>query len=558
MKAITFHLFLAWVFAIPINLFVIGFLSNFYSSSIEVILVSFVSQLVFGIFLYLLPGRIRKVAKNQRGDFALVLLLFIVLSLFVIVMFGMASRFPSLFDAAYLLLEENQIIFFGIGILIGLPCLAWTSSIAIQKGLMQTRFFKFVDESLPGLILAAFFFSVYFIFVSVFNRPAFDVDDIFFDSDGLLWRLRFTTENWQDYYWRSVHPFVLLIIRPFITLLSFFLKEDKLSAAFVLVALMGASCVFLIWYFVKRMNSNTVYALLIASILGSSAAHLVFSSMIETYIFLAAVQIFFFVLLLPPSKTPNAGDGVGFNKSLFAYVLVGLAAIGITLTNFIQTATAFIVVKRDFKYWIKYCLLVGLLTFPFTLLNNFVYPNANPYFFDLSTLNAEADNTFEPSLSRALAVARVIGFHSMVAPDPLILQEEIPFMKVWIFKADPLRVSEYETPLGLVAASLWLILLILGGFLFLKKLRKEDNAYSAAFILIILFNFALHLRYGKDVFLYSTNWTYAILLFLGLAWKELSDKRWFQTLLLAFLVLLIVNNSRLIFTMLSTSALHIK
>jgi len=76
--------------------------------------------------------------------------------------------------------------------------------------------------------------------------------------------------------------------------------------------------------------------------------------------------------------------------------------------------------------------------------------------------------------------------------------------------------------------------------------------------LILLFNFALHLRYGKDIFLYSTNWTYAIILFLSLAWKELANKKWFQIVLLVFIALLMVNNSRLIFTMLSTSALHIK
>ena len=93
---------------------------------------------------------------------------------------------------------------------------------------------------------------------------------------------------------------------------------------------------------------------------------------------------------------------------------------------------------------------------------------------------------------------------------------------------------------------------------FFENLKKEDNRFTFAFILILLFNFLLHLRYGKDLFLYSTNWTYAIILFLGLAWKEVADKRWFQIVLLVFVALLLVNNSRLIFTMLSTSALHIK
>jgi hypothetical protein len=129
---------------------------------------------------------------------------------------------------------------------------------------------------------------------------------------------------------------------------------------------------------------------------------------------------------------------------------------------------------------------------------------------------------------------------------------------VWIFKADPMRLSEYRTWFGKTLAFAWLGLFLLGGFLFLKNLRKEDNRFTFAFILILLFNFALHLRYGKDIFLYSANWTYAIILFLSLAWKELANKRWFQVVLFVFLVLLLANNSRLIFTMLSTSALHIK
>jgi hypothetical protein len=103
----------------------------------------------------------------------------------------------------------------------------------------------------------------------------------------------------------------------------------------------------------------------------------------------------------------------------------------------------------------------------------------------------------------------------------------------------------------------WLGLLLSGGFLFLKGLKKQDNRFPFAFILILLFNFVLHLRYGKDVFLYSTNWTYAIILFLAFAWKEIAEKKWFHIILLVFLALLLANNSRLIFTMLSVSALHI-
>ncbi|MBL8051164.1 MAG: hypothetical protein JNM46_08080, partial [Anaerolineales bacterium] len=211
---------------------------------------------------------------------------------------------------------------------------------------------------------------------------------------------------------------------------------------------------------------------------------------------------------------------------------------------------------------IVYGLIVTALIVPLTLLNNFVYPDSQPYFWDLSSFDGEGHNSFPPTLQRAHFLGRVIALHSIVAPQPLILSEEIPFLKVWMFRAsikkDPMRIAQYETLLGNSLAYIWLGFILLGGFLFLKNIRKQDNRFFLTFIMIVLFNFFLHMQYGKDAFLYTVNWTYAVILFLALAWRELADKRWFQTSLFIFISFLLFNNSQLILTMLSTSALHIK
>ncbi len=545
LKSIDLRLLSAWILSVAFTFFVLGFLGNFYSTFFEIILLTLLAQFLIGLLTYRLLGKAEQLRAAQPFEFVLALALFLALTALALTMFGMANQFPRLFDAGYFILKNEQWIPFIIGSVLALPCLAWGLKFVKQSSFKQTSAYHFINEILTGLLVAGFFFIVYLIIASIFNRPVFDVDDIFFDTDGLLWRTRFVTDSYRDYYWRSVHPFVLLIIRPLITLFAFFLNGDRLAAAIVLVAFTGALCVFLAWYFVKHTVGNSLYALLIASLLGASAAHLVFGSLVETYIFLAAVALVFMVLLLR-------------DKPLFALVITGMISFGITLTNFIQTAIAFIMVKRDFKQWIKYGLIVGALVIPLAWLNNFIYPNSQPYFFIPSNLTAETDNTFAPSIARGAAVLRVMFLHSIVAPDPLILDEEIPFLKVWIFKAEPMRMSEYDTWFGKTLAFAWLGLLLLGGFLFLKNLKKEDNRFTFAFIMILLFNFLLHLRYGKDLFLYSTNWTYAIILFLGLAWKELANKRWFQIVLLIFVALLMANNSRLIYTMLSTSALHIK
>jgi hypothetical protein len=544
-KSFNPRMFLAWMVSVSFAFFALGFLGNFYSTFFEIIPLTLLIQLLAGLLIYRLLGKAKYLRSSQPLDLAIALALFLALTAFALTLPGMANQFPRLFDAGYFILKNGQVIPFIIGSFLSLPCLAWGRKFVKQNSVKQTAAYHFMNEIVTGLLVAGFFFIVYLMLASIFNQPVFDVDDIFFDSDGLLWRTRFVTDSYRDYYWRSVHPFVLLIVRPLIALFAFFLKGDRLAAAFVLVAFTGAFCVFLAWYFVKHTVGNSLYALLAASLLGASAAHLVFGSLIETYIFLAAVAMAFMVLLLK-------------DKPLFALIIAGTLSFGITITNFIQTAIAFIFVKRDLKQWIKYGLIVGALVIPLALLNNFIYPNSQPYFFIPSNLTIEADNTFAPSVARRAAILRVMFLHSIVAPDPLILEEEIPFLKVWIFKAEPMRLSEYDTWFGRTLAFAWLGLLLLGGFLFLKNLRKEDNRFTFAFTLILLFNFALHLRYGKDLFLYSANWTYAVILFLSLAWKELANKKWFQVVLLVFLALLLVNNSRLIFTMLSASALHIK
>jgi hypothetical protein len=554
-KFINLRIFFAWVLSVVVVYFVIGFLGNYYTAFVEIVFLTLLAQSVIGLLIYRLLGKAQHLLSSNPVDLILALAMLIVLLVFAVKMFTMAAQFPQMFNAKYVLLEKDQIIPLIIGCALAFPCLVLARKYVNQNDIKQTRLYLFMNEVVTGGLVASFFFAVYFIFASIFNQPIFDVDDIFFDTDGWNWRTRLTTAASQDYYWRSVHPFVLLILKPVVAFVSFFLKGDRLAAAFLLVALSGALCVFLTWVFVKQVTGNSLYAILIASLLGGSAAHLVFGSLLETYIFIAAVTMLFIVLLL--KDTP-----------LVVFIIGGLLTFGITLSSIIQPTIAFVFVRRDVRQWLKYGLIIAALVVPLSLLNNIVYPNSQPYFFDPSSYGTEGRSTFTPSVGRTLAVARVMFFKSIVAPDPLILKREIPFLKVWIVEvnrklyppreANPMLESKYETPFGTALAYAWLLLELFGAFCFLKNIKKQDNRFSYVFILIILFSFVFHLKFGKELFLYATNWVYAIVLFLALAWKEFANKRWFQVTLLVFVTLLLVNNSRLIFTMLSTSALHIK
>jgi hypothetical protein len=544
-RPINKRLLLAWFLGIPLSYFATSFLGHFYESIGLILLLAVLVHSFVTLFVYLLLHRAKVKLHSNPIEAGLAFGLLAILTVFVPAMYFMAKPFSYQFDPTlFNLVKPAARIAFLVALIPAFPVSAWAVSIAHKRHLSETRFYAFVDENLGGLIVSFLFFSVYLIFASIFNQSAYDADDIFFDADGNLWRVRFATDYYFDYYWRPAHPYTLIIVRPMVALIAVFFKGNRLFAVFTLNAFIGALCVFLVWYFVKNTVRNSLYALLIASLFGASTTQLAFGSIIETYIYLSAVALIFIVLLLK-------------DRPFFTLVITGLVAFGITISNVGQTFIAHFLIKRNIKQLIIYGAIIGALVVPLSLLNNWIYPEAQPYFWELSTLEAEGHNSFPATLQRANYLGRVMFLHSVVAPEPLVIRDGFPFPKLWLFRAsiqkEPMHIASYETWFGSSVAYAWFGLLLLGGVLFLKNLFKQDNRYFFTFILTVLFNFGLYLQYGKDVFLYSTNWTYAIILFLALAWRELAEQRWFQIVLLLFITGLLINNAQLLWTMLYIS-----
>jgi len=549
MQTLNKRLLLAWALGVLPAYVAMGFLDAYYKTGAEIFFVSMTAQTLIVLFNYLVLGKLARTFDHRRVEIILSIALAAAVTGFFIGLVNMASRFPNEFDILAYILSAKILPFFVLGVFAAFPASIALLSAARKYNVDQTRFYKFVDSNTSGIIIALLFFSIYFLLATIFNQPVFDFDDIYFDTDSALYRYRFGTEFYKDYYDRTVHPYVLIIVRPLVWMVSLLIKGDMLYGAFLVTALTGALCVFLVWYFVREYTSNSLYALLIASLFGASTSQLAFGSLIENYIFLGAAALIFMVLLLK-------------DRPLYLLVIAGLTSFGITISNIAQTVIAHFFVKRNIPQLIRYGLIVGVFIIPLNLLNNLVYPDAHPYLWDVSTLQFEEKNVFEPTVLRANYLSRVMVMHSFVAPDPLLIKEDIPFLKVWLFRAaqkqNLLEIARYETALGKNLVAVWLLFMALGGVLFLKNLFKQDNRFPFAFIFIVLFSFALHMRYGRDVFLYSTNWTYAITLFLALAWREISDKRWFQIPLLAFIIFQMINNSRLILFMLLSAYLHLR
>lgn len=539
------RVFGAWLFAFFFGSLFAGVFDNFYASPVEVILLTILLQAVLGVGGYFFMGRVRRVASERWFDALIHGALFIALIGFIVWLFQ-SSRQVSVFPVEYFVLnEKTQGIFLFVSLL-ALPWQGWLHLKLKFSGfynrIKHTKVYAYVSENLAGLALAFTFFVLYLLFASVINDPRFDVDDIYFDADHFNYRLRLATDNWQDYYWRSVHPFIILLFRPIVDLLAFILKGNRLWGVYVFVALGGASCVYLVWMFFKTATKNSVYASLLAALLGLTASHLIFGSLLESYIFLATSLLLFFVLLLK-------------DKPLPALVAASLTTIGITHSNFAQNVITLFVVRPNIKQMFRFMVSVFVFLILLTLLNNLLYPNAHPFFFVPSTLQAEQQNLFPLNPLRVQALTRAFFFHNIAAPSPIFWDKDIPFIQFRFFKPEIDELSQYDLPIQNVTASVWLGLLILAGVLFLLNIKKNPHLrLSIALMGCMAFNVVLHLRYGKELFLYTPNWTYALILLLGLSWQRLHRQRWFQIVLMVFLSLLIWNNGVLLQTILEVLA----
>lgn len=545
-----FHLLPEWLCGGIPAFFATAFLKNFYPALYQIFFLSVFSLLAFGILFHYGINRAKRFTQTAPADFWAVSSLFTLIIIFQVIFFKAGIQSPKLFNADFFLLKGNEIIAFILTGIITLPCFTWIlrrlKEPNLHKKLTENKLINFIRENLSGITLTALFFNLYLLIGSVLNHPSLDVDDIFFDSDGFIWRFRLTTDNWQDFYWRSVHPLALLILKPLVNLISIFLNGNLPYAAITLTAFAGAACVFLAWMFMKNVLKNETSALIMASLLGLSASNIFFSSLIETYIFLAAITLLFFVLIQKE------------NQSLPILISIGIITMGITLTNFAQTVLALFGAKPNFKFIFKYIFTVTALVVSLTLVSNVFYPNASPYFFVPSSFLAERQNVRTVSRNRAQALTLAFLFNNIAAPSPMMTHKDIPFTQFRFYRAEDYKISNYSTPLQSAVVRIWLALLAVAAIFFIKDFKSHPLSLTLSLIGCVLFNLLIHLRYGKELFLYSPNWTYAVVLLLSISWKSLLQHKWFQIALIAFLFLLILNNAALFRTIMEVSAPYIE
>jgi hypothetical protein len=554
-KQHVYSLLASSVMGTAIAFFMAGFLSHSYPAYLT-FPISILALILSGVGSYTVLRYVRTRSKTRLTAATFGLLTVSTALLFTLALAALALRYPTVFDRDRFLLHADSAALFFVLSLLAPVWLAWTLEQLHTRGWVarwqSTRLWSFFEANLPGIVLAGLFSAGYSLLSYVFNHPTLDLTENFLAADGFAWMGRLAAANGTDIEMRAVHPFAFFIFRPIVWLFSLLFNGDRYTATFLLVPLAGGVCVLLVYLFIKRWSGSQMYALLMAAILGASTAHLVFASIVESYIFSAMVLLLFFLLLLD-EKT-----------HFFALIAVGTLTFGITITNFIQTFLGFVVARPKFKSIFMYGLLASAASITLTVLHAATYPSAL-LFFDPAGAGMESQYSIQligaPAwkiIGRAMLLVRNIFLYSIVAPKPFILTTEVGsnFPRFNFYKLAPgtFSYSAYDG-LGKLLILVWIILLAAAVLAFLWKLvRTRKLDLTVAFPLILIFNFALHMTYGSEPFLYAPDWTYALLLFVGASLSNFGRQRWFQIFLLAFLALLMVNQWEFIQTILSAIA----
>jgi len=468
----------------------------------------------------------------------------------------LAFRYPAILDPGRFLPPAQ---FFGLFLALAVLSPAWIARIlqlidvrGLPAPWRETPLVRLLSENLPGLALGAAFFAAYTTLSFVFNHPGLDQTENFLAADNFAWMGRLAGPDGTRIEMRAVHPFAFFILRPLVWLSSLFFNADRYTAALILVPLTGGLCVLLAYMVVRKWSGSQAYALLMASILGLSTSHLLFASLVESYIFSAFMLLLFFLLLLEP------------RTHWVALAAVGVITFGITISNFVQTFIGFLVARPRLRAIFLYGLLASALSITLTALHAAVFPSSMA-FYDPAGAGVESEYAIpllgQPAWrvwGRVLLLAREIGLYSIVAPHPFILTAEVggTFPRFNFFRLAPgsFSFSSYDGAATLTVL-IWVGLLAASALLFFWRLaRSRRLELSAAFPLVILFNFLLHLAYGYEPFLYSANWTYALVLFAASSLSPFARQAWFRLILVLFLILLMWNQWQFIRTLLEAIA----
>ncbi len=546
---------LSFLFAFLLSFVAVGFLDEAIKTTFNLILFTVSLTLAGSTFGYYL---IRRAARSFQTGFLsrpLNIILCLTLPALLSAIIFASVQFPSMFLWEYIAVPANWLGWFIASALLagtwGIGALNQFESRGYYQHFRQTKLFNFNKDNLPGMYAGGMFFLINLVIARALNHPALNINTVLFESDAGPW-MSILGSPTEDVINRSVHPLVLITLRPLVRFVTLFMADQWQLAPMLVVAAMSGLCILMAWLFVKRATQQPTYAFIFALMLGSTSTQLFFGSITDTYIFGMTSLIFFFLLIQA-------------KENRFSILIpAGLLVFGITITNIAQGLIGLFFSQFGFKRLVRYGITLIAAAVMLTVLTSALYPNRQTFFFVPGDIAFETNfikpvyaSPKERLIERFQVVSRTMMLYGITAPKPLEVIANKPPRPTIDLKTFDLRTHSFASYKGLanIPLVLWLTLLAGASLFFLKSLRSSPHGSLMLGLLgSLAFTFLLHMNYGTELFLYTPFWTYALVFFTALAFAELAGKKWFESLLTIFVVVLMINNFWFIFTILRALA----
>jgi hypothetical protein len=367
----------------------------------------------------------------------------------------------------------------------------------------QQRIVENPFDSLIVLGLFLTFFALYFCIATDFRGyPRYSTSkNIFFDADH-----EEAIAGWVKNH-KAIHPLMLMIVVPLSAALSS-VSTSYEAGLMLFCGLLGGLTIALFYGLCRQFIEHKSTALATALVFGLSMGQLFFASLPDSYELV--------VLCLIPTYILAAYCLKEKRLCYRWWIVVGLLAFGITMTNAAQTGIAFIVVsivvlKRQrlrkliaFVFWVT---VFGILL---NLIQKGLIPDSR-VFWDLQTYSHEMQYTS----SSILEDPALIGTELVTNFFTRAFVGDMP--KAVTYIADiRLRLTYFETPMrfpwvGMAALALWFMLLFRGAVINLSD--SETRPFTVIALVSILANLCLHSFYGvEEMMLYTPHCAFVIVL----------------------------------------------
>jgi hypothetical protein len=351
--------------------------------------------------------------------------------------------------------------------------------------------------------------------------------DQIFDADLGLWTIDIARPQ-GPHERTTIHPLSVLLLNPLGSALRWLLQAlgvpfaARLAAA-LLCAVAGGAAAGVFRILVHRLGVPSARAWAWTLVFATSASQIVFASVPESFVFSALSLLAVF--------TVAGGHGARETSRIAA----GVASFGITITNLGAVALARAASLPWRMQWrraaaalVRHVAVVLLVAALLSVVQAAVYPTARAFFVP-EPLGKAYRLSFVSSLApRALAargveVASHLGFVCLAAPEVTVRQTDVSGTKV---DFPPIPWRDLRPP-GAVHAVLWALLLVaaargLGGVV---ASRASSRGLVTALLLWLGSQAALHLVFGTSLFLYSEDWTFALVALTASGVESLAN-RW--------------------------------